>query len=129
MVGSSLEASGKKVIGDFHKWQGDAEERELDQASLGELVRRGWRTGGRIASGIRPLGSSTTTKQSSSLTSEGTFEHEEKKDGGIVDVWEKPRSRFFALAQRAMHGMERLVVSEVLDNIRPYAQRYVIMTT
>lgn len=132
-------ASGKLLV-DFRKWEGDSEEQELDQASLGELVRRGWRTGGRIASGMRPLGGGGTgtwgaNAASSSMDSarSGAMApvpaHADSDNRGFatnarpVDVFEKSRTRLEALAARALRAMERLVTSEVLESMRTYSQR------
>ncbi|MCO5589949.1 hypothetical protein L7F22_043918 [Adiantum nelumboides] len=129
IMGTSLANTreGEKLMGDFRKWEGDEEERELDQASLGDLVRRGWRSGGRLASGMRPLAanapaggqnveSSNSLEKISQSNSKGT-------NDGMVDVWEKSRDRFDTLAKRALRGIEKMITSEVLEGMRTYSQR------
>lgn len=108
---------GQKAFNEFKSWQGNEEEKELDKASLGELVRRGWRSGGRLASGVRPLGATVNAPPMPPRV--GKME-----DGGSsTEVWENMQSRFDAIVARAERGMEKLVVSEVLEGSRSYAHR------
>lgn len=130
IMGTSLANTpeGEKLMGDFRKWEGDEEERELDQASLGDLVRRGWRSGGRLASGMRPLasnmpgGGQQNAEISNSIEKVTQSTANTAKDG-MVDVWEKSRDRFDTLTKRALRGIEKMITSEVLEGMRTYSQR------
>lgn len=131
LMGVSLASSGEgsKLLGDFRKWEGEEEERELDQASLGELVRRGWRTGGRFASGMRPLATNTASTAGSDGNTHRSANDGERANAeaipaaGMIDVWAKSRTRFEELGHRAQRGIEKMIISEVLDGMRTYAQR------
>ncbi|PWN37270.1 uncharacterized protein FA14DRAFT_176569 [Meira miltonrushii] len=129
IMGTSLANTreGEKLMGDFRKWEGDVEERELDQASLGDLVRRGWRSGGRLASGMRPLATNAPAggpaAESSNPLEKTTQPIARGTNDGMVDVWEKSRDRFDTLAKRALRGIEKMITSEVLEGMRTYSQR------
>lgn len=105
-----------KSLNQFKNWQGNEEEKELDKASLGELVRRGWRSGGRLASGVRPLGNQSLDGTSMSASKSITEEEDT-----TIDVWANMKSRFDAISKRAQSSIEKLVVSEVLEGIRSYS--------
>lgn len=120
-MGSQLHSSedGLKALDEFKNWHGSQQDKELDKASLGELVRRGWRSGGRLASGVRPLGLTATEASLETKTKMAA----EREEVASTDVWQSMKSRFDEVAKRAQKGIEKLVVSEVLEGIRSYSYR------
>lgn len=118
-LGSTEE--GKKLALGLKQDDQDAQDRELDAASLGTLLRRGLKRG---AAGVRPLSSATGSDplQSSQLdVADG--QQPLLTDFGRYGVWEEPRRKFGEVVSRASHGLERLVISEVLEQLRPYSLR------
>lgn len=79
----------------------EAEERELDSESLGSLIRKGLRS-------ARPLG--------------GTQQATPTQSAGGESIWDEPMQKYGELVKRAGEGMQRLITSEVLEGLRPYAQ-------
>ncbi|CBQ73456.1 conserved hypothetical protein [Sporisorium reilianum SRZ2] len=118
---------GRALALGLRKDQGAEEDRELDAASLGMLLRRGLKRGAAVA---RPLAS---TGGSPVLPSgEGGFGTPKLSDVGSKQVlnefgrygvWEEPRRKFAEIAARAITAIERLVTSEVLEQLRPYILR------
>ncbi|UZJ55298.1 hypothetical protein CBS101457_004618 [Exobasidium rhododendri] len=123
-VGLQLQSSqeGRKALKEFQRWQeNENDEKELDKVSLGELVRRGWRSGGKLASGVRPLGANV------GATPPALIEHASSAEIGstaiTIDVWAESKNRFDSIIMRAQKAMEKLVVSEVMESSRKYSQR------
>lgn len=127
-MGSQMNSDqdGLKALSQFKHWQGSEEERELDKASLGELVRRGWKSSSKVASGFRPLGGGSPKARTNSLPRVSKTSLE-KDASSHTDVWENMRARYDQIASRSLKGIEKLVVSEVLDGLRTYAHRCVVM--
>lgn len=133
VLGSSIgggEAGGGRLLADWKRFEGEEEEQELDKASLGELVRRGWRSGGRLASAARPLAASAERSSSASRSpaprSTSLAADSSLQDGDAevaVDVWQGPKARFQTIVDRSLNAMEKLVVGETLDNLRVYSHR------
>jgi hypothetical protein len=93
-------------------WRSEREDREVDGASLGELVRRGMRTG----VSLRPLGGGHATAAPAAKTAASEED---------ADVWREAKVRFGELAARASRGLERLVISETTEAMRDYSMRCV----
>ena len=106
-------------VGVGGKDQGVHEDKELDAASLGMLLRRGLKRG---AAAARPLaGGSPAAAETPTLSDVG---HKQVlNEFGNFGVWEEPRRKFGEIATRAIGGVERLVVSEVLEQMRAYTMR------
>lgn len=83
----------------------EAEQRELDGESLGSLLRRGLGAGR----------SSGQARNTAAATSPAT--------ATATSIWDEPLSKYHAIIARASEGIKRLVVSEVLESLRPYAQQ------
>ena len=100
------------------------EDRELDSASLGSLLRRGLQSGGRAAINLRPLGRHTPASERSSRSASRDAQgralpsHDQP-----VGVWLEATSKFGELADRAAHAMEKLVVAEVSEGLLEYSRR------
>ncbi len=104
--------------------EGKEEDRELDAASLGMLLRRGLKRGAAVA---RPLaGGAGAGNASPVLGSDGDaarIQGLNEVDGDKLGVWDEPRRKFLDIATRAITGIERLVTSETLEQLRPYVLR------
>ncbi|EPQ26022.1 uncharacterized protein PFL1_06475 [Pseudozyma flocculosa PF-1] len=103
------------------------QDRELDAASLGTLLRRGLKRGAANARPTTP-NSATTAPSAGTLAarSEGTgtaAPSQSLDDAGRFGVWAEPRRKFGEVVARATNGVEKLIVSEVLEQLRPYAHR------
>ncbi|SPO23851.1 uncharacterized protein UTRI_03618_B [Ustilago trichophora] len=104
------------------------EDRELDAASLGMLLRRGLKRGAAVA---RPLtsGAGGSPSLPSGEAGMGTpklsdvGQKQVLNEFGRYGVWEEPRRKFGEIASRAITGIERLIVSETLELLRPYMMR------
>lgn len=125
---SSGGGSGNRLLADWNRFQGEEEEQELDKASLGELVRRGWRSGGRLASAARPLASGTGSERGSSIprspaATTTKLDTSDMEAGAVVKVWQEPKARFQTIVNRSLRAMEKLVVGETLENLRAYSHR------
>ncbi|SNX87221.1 uncharacterized protein MEPE_05931 [Melanopsichium pennsylvanicum] len=109
------------------------EDRQLDAASLGMLLRRGLKRGAAVA---RPLASSSgggvgggqspVQPAHSGESGMGTPKLNDigskqvLTEFGRYGVWEEPRRKFGEIATRAITAIERLVTSEVVEQLRPY---------
>ncbi|SPO24350.1 uncharacterized protein UTRI_03618 [Ustilago trichophora] len=104
------------------------EDRELDAASLGMLLRRGLKRGAAVA---RPLtsgggGSPILPSGEAGMGTPKLSDVGQKQvlnEFGRYGVWEEPRRKFGEIATRAITGIERLIVSETLELLRPYILR------
>ncbi|KAI3626955.1 hypothetical protein GLX27_001380 [Malassezia furfur] len=88
---------------------------ELDSASLILAMKRGFQRGAHVAANLRPLASSNSEEPET-----GTATTPDKQASG---VWDKSRSQFQDISDRSKRALECLVVSEVLESLRPYIQR------
>ncbi|GAK68226.1 RINT-1 family protein [Moesziomyces antarcticus] len=115
---------GRALALGMRKDEGDEENRELDAASLGMLLRRGLKRGAAVA---RPLtaGSNAPSADAGVGTPKITDVGQKQvlNEFGSFGVWEEPRRKFGDIAQRATSAIERLVVSETLEQLRPYIVR------
>jgi hypothetical protein len=115
---------GRALALGMRKDEGDEENRELDAASLGMLLRRGLKRGAAVA---RPLaaGSNAPSADAGVGTPKITDVGQKQvlNEFGSFGVWEEPRRKFGDIAQRATLAIERLVVSETLEQLRPYVVR------
>ncbi|TKY88521.1 hypothetical protein EX895_002509 [Sporisorium graminicola] len=118
---------GRALALGLRKEQGAEEDRELDAASLGMLLRRRLKRGAAVA---RPLASSGGSPVLPS--GDGGFGTPKVSDVGQTQVltefgrygvWEEPRRKFSEIAARAITAIERLVTSEVIEQLRPYILR------
>ncbi|CCF52651.1 hypothetical protein NDA14_007621 [Ustilago hordei] len=109
--------------------EGREEDRELDAASLGMLLRRGLKRGAAVA---RPLAGGGGASPIISSTGEGGFgtpklgdvgNKQVLNEFGRYGVWEEPRRKFGEISQRAIAAIERLVTTETLELLRPYTLR------
>ncbi|CDS01778.1 uncharacterized protein SPSC_06417 [Sporisorium scitamineum] len=118
---------GRTLALGLRKDENTEEDRELDAASLGMLLRRGLKRGAAVA---RPLASSGGSPVLPS--GEGGFGTPKLSDVGSKQVlsefgrygvWEEPRRKFSEIAARAITAIERLVTSEVIEQLRGYTLR------
>ncbi len=104
------------------------EDRALDSASLGSLLRRGIQSGGRAAISLRPLGVGAGASASRDSSTSRSSSAAPRRSGGLEgddadSVWDEPSAKFGELTRRASQGIERLVVSEVMDALVAYSRR------
>lgn len=132
-MSESLHATeeGRALALGLRKDEGAEEDRELDAASLGMLLRRGLKRG---AAAARPLASTGARGGGSPLVPSGEAGNGTPKlsdvgqkqvlnEFGRYGVWEEPRRKFSDIAARAITAIERLITSETLDLLRPYILR------
>ncbi|PWZ03758.1 hypothetical protein BCV70DRAFT_197955 [Testicularia cyperi] len=122
---------GRQLALGLRRDEASEQDRELDAASLGMLLRRGLKRGAAVA---RPL-ASDSRRQASSPTREsgsagvGTPQLSDVgktqilNEFGRYGVWEEPMHKFKEIAKRATNSIERLVISEILEQLRPYMLR------
>ncbi|KAI3477504.1 hypothetical protein L1887_60788 [Cichorium endivia] len=114
---------GRALALGMRRDEGDQENRELDAASLGMLLRRGLKRGAAVA---RPLTGSNASSADAGVGEPTITDVGQKQvlnEFGSFGVWEEPRRKFGDIAQRATSAIERLVVSETLEQLRPYIVR------
>ncbi|EST05340.1 RINT-1/TIP-1 [Kalmanozyma brasiliensis GHG001] len=107
----------------LRKEEGVQEDKELDAASLGMLLRRGLKRGVGVA---RPLAAGSPNLASDTVGTPQVSDVGQKQvlnEFGRYGVWEEPRRKFGEIASRAVTAIERLVVSETLEQLRPYVLR------
>ncbi|GAC97649.1 hypothetical protein PHSY_005235 [Pseudozyma hubeiensis SY62] len=128
-LSSALDSTqeGRQLALGLRKDQGVEEDRELDAASLGMLLRRGLKRGAAVA---RPLAAgSSGSAVGSGEAGVGTPKlgdvgsRQVLNEWGRFGVWEEPRMKFGDIAARAVMAVERLITSEVLELLRPYVLR------
>lgn len=90
-----------------------SKETDIDSASLVAILHKGLQRGASAAATLRPLGKSSSPV---------TLAHEQE-EGEPISVWERYVSRYADISARSKRGIERLVVSEVLDLLKPYFLR------
>lgn len=90
---------------------------ELDSASLISALKRGLQRGANAAATLRPLAPSATLDAESSA--------ELTADEPAPGIWDGMQAQFADISERSKRALERLVVSEVLEQLRPYILRYV----
>lgn len=134
-MSESLDSSeeGRALALGLRKDQVAEEDRELDAASLGMLLRRGLKRGAAVARPLAATGSDGGTSGSPVTGSgEAGFGTPKVSDVGSKQVlnefgrygvWEEPRRKFTEIGSRAIAAIERLVTSEVLEQLRPYILR------
>ncbi|KAI3625302.1 hypothetical protein CBS9595_000663 [Malassezia furfur] len=88
---------------------------ELDSASLILAMKRGLQRGAHVAANLRPLASSGSEENESGMTA--------PPDKQAWGVWDKSQVQFQDIVDRSKRALERLVVTEVLESLRPYIQR------
>ncbi|KAK0554038.1 hypothetical protein OC846_002259 [Tilletia horrida] len=124
---------GKKLAVDLRMSEVVAEEEALDKASLVGLLRRSLRRQQQVAkesagsAGSRNRSASrarSDDKRSHGLgarseTSEGAENDGEREAG----VWDDILAKYQTLLRRASVAMERLVVHEIVDALKPYSYR------
>lgn len=113
--------------------EGREQDRELDAASLGMLLRRGLKRGAAVArplaGGSSPVLPPTITAAVGGEAGVGTPKLSDVgnkqvlNEFGTYGVWEEPRRKFGEISTRAISAIERLVTSETLELLRPYTLR------
>lgn len=91
---------------------------ELDSASLISALKRGLQRGATAAATLRPLAGANDADTPTTADTEAPLED-------VPGIWDSARARFSEISERSKRGIERLVVSEVLEQMRPYIVRYV----
>lgn len=90
--------------------------RDVDSASLMSVLQRGLQRGASAAASLRPLARGLDA----TIPEQDTVPDEQESEAGIWDEWQ---NKFAAIASRSAHALERLIVSEVLDLLKPYVMR------
>ncbi|KAJ9479528.1 hypothetical protein PHBOTO_003014 [Pseudozyma hubeiensis] len=124
-LSSALDSTqeGRQLALGLRKDQGVEEDRELDAASLGMLLRRGLKRGAAVA---RPLAAGSSGSGEAGVGTPKLGDVGSKQvlnEWGRFGVWEEPRMKFGDIAARAVMAVERLITSETLELLRPYALR------
>lgn len=136
---------GKLLMDEIKKDEDEEDDKELREASLTSLLRRGIRSGTGAARNLRPLGSnkpatSTTTYTDQRYSGQQKSDLHDKEDESEIDsalfdpevydekmnlpsVWDETCQRFQQIEKRASRGIEKLVISEALEVMREYSQR------
>ena len=94
-----------------------SKEADIDSASLMATLHKGLQRGASAAATLRPLSRSNSTGPG---RQDAGPEAESKEP---ISVWERYISRYADISARCKRGIERLVVSEVLDLLKPYFMR------
>ncbi|KAN0061147.1 hypothetical protein ACQY0O_006882 [Thecaphora frezii] len=108
---------GQKLALGLKRDDAAEEDRELDAASLGMLLRRGLKRG------------ATNVRQPAAVAPSGAEGGRARLDGQPFDdasrygVWAELRRKFGEVVARSAIGVEKLVISEVLEQLRLYSLR------
>ncbi|KAE8232754.1 hypothetical protein CF326_g2214 [Tilletia indica] len=127
---------GKKLAVELAVADGEAEEAELDNASLVSLLRKSLRRQGGGGGGgmdVRGRGAEFVAAAGAKIRSRSTSRSREAsvdvgggrgRVGGVEGgVWDDILVKYRGLLRRATVAMERLVVHEIVDALKPYAYR------
>lgn len=136
---------GEDWTQEFKKLEDEEDDKELREASLASLLRRGLRSGTGAVTSLRPLGgggsNKSTTFTSNRVTNQEKMDQINKEESKEVDsilqdeddsfderlslpsVWDETMKRFQQIEKRAARGIEKLCISEVSEVMREYSQR------
>ncbi|KAE8196376.1 hypothetical protein CF336_g2659, partial [Tilletia laevis] len=129
---------GRKLGVELAVAEDEAEEAELDKASLVSLLRKSLRRQGNYGSGvdIRGRGAEFVAAAGAKIRSRSASRTRENSAGGGAGggggggggvegagVWDDILIKYRGLLRRATVAMERLVVHEIVDALKPYSYR------
>ena len=96
----------------------------IDSANLMAILQRGIQTGASAAKTLRPLAKGPAEPQHTSPHAPGKGSlAPAASDPEYPGIWDEFIRKFAEVSQRSRRAIERLVVSEVLEQLRPYIMR------